>query len=298
MLEFADGADRSTTADSAEVHPWTSEERHNYVRSLGIAAGPHEEAVLLLLEDAISDAPLPPPWVMCRDDVGHAFWWDQVNQESQWKHPLETALRELAGVCQACLSLDREGRVPCLMSLKTAWEQEAKGALDKWCRARDQDKEYFWHGESKEVTWTHPGEKILPSFYMKMKVLERLREGEGDGPSQTLETTLPPTGSSRYSFKDELSSLDHEVRKESLPSGVELSVLSGTAVEAGARSTGGWWWGCSPMNYLDAEASNRAYNKGASAGRQLYDGRGATAPLESSKASGEQTLQQPMAHTA
>lgn len=255
-----DIADRSTTAESRQADPWTSDERHAYVKSLGIAAGPNEQAVLLLLEDAVSDAPLPPPWVMCRDEAGQAFWWDQVNHESVWKHPLEPALRELAGVCQACLSLDQKGREPCLISLKRAWEQEAKSSLDKWCRTHDQDREYFCHGESKEVTWTHPGERILPAFYMKMKVLERLREEEDKEPNLQLETTLPPTGSSQS------STLESAVRKEALPGGFSASQTSG---DKGTKGTGGWWWACSPIKYMDDEASDRAYEKGATAGRQL-----------------------------
>merc|ERR1719422_424087 len=128
---------RTTDAISSvmsEVVPWSIEERSAYVRMLGVATGPHENTVLLLLEDAISDAPLPHPWTMCRDETGRPFWVDQVDQVSSWRHPLEPALRELASVCQACLSLDLAGRAPCLLSLKQAWEKEAKLQLDEWCR--------------------------------------------------------------------------------------------------------------------------------------------------------------------
>lgn len=248
----------SSDPDSTEsVLPWNSEERSAYVRSLGVATGSHEQSALLLLEDAISDAPLPPPWVMCRDDTGQAFWWEQVTQESSWKHPLESTLRELSGVIHACLSLDLRSREPCLDSLKVAWEQESKNQLDQWCRASDNNgREYYWHGETKEVTWEHPGERILPVYYMKMKFLERLREVETEGDKNKKE--------SMYSFQAELGHLDTDMKHKALPGGLAIA-------DIGRKTAGGsWWWGCSPIKYMGDEASDQAYVKGTLEGRQLY----------------------------
>merc|ERR1740121_2558651 len=212
----------AASSNISEVAPWSTDERSSYVRSLGVATGPHEASVLLLLEDAIADAPLPPPWVMSRDENGSPFWFDQVDQDSSWKHPLESVLRELAGVCQACLSLDIPRRMPCLQSLKKAWQAAAKQELDKWCRGADTEgREYYWHSESKDVTWEHPGERILPEYYIKMKILARLEEEDAD-PS-TPELDLNPTSPvAPYSFNKELTLVapDMDIKSEQLPGGV------------------------------------------------------------------------------
>lgn len=257
-------------APAEEVEPWNEEERTAYVRSLGVVSGPNEDAVLELLEDAISDAPLPPPWVMSRDpeNGNRPCWVDMVDQESSWKHPLESSLRELAGVCHACLSLDLKARTTCLYSLKQAWEQEAKQQLNNWYRTADpadpEGREYYWHSETKEVTWGHPGEKILPTYYVKMKVLARLEEDPGATPP---EADAGDAGG--YSVREEMKNLDTEIRAHSPPGGQTAAPPPDLKIS----TAGSWWWGCSPISYLETEESDKAYGRGVGEGRQLYDER-------------------------
>lgn len=152
-----------------------------------------------------------------------------------------------------------------------AWEQESKDLLNKWRRAVDADgREYYWLGDSKEVTWEHPGEKILPAYYMKVKILDRLSKGvcEQEQGSQT-----PP-----YSFEDELSELGLTMKTEALPGGLAAVALHGAGAKAATGSS--WWWGCGPLTYLDEEAAERAYTKGATAGRQLFVERACVAEKE------------------
>lgn len=244
------------------VLPWAEDERVSYIQSLGIATGPHEELIVKLLEDAVSDVPIPPPWVMYRDEVGRPCWSDQQTQTNCRKHPLDGTMRELAGVCQVCLPLELAARQPCVSNLKLAWEEESKAEINKWYRAQDdQGRDYYWHGESKEVLWEHPGEKVLPMLYMKLKLLDRLRLGDYESPSSR----------ERYNLKSQLTNLEVRLEMQELPRGPGPG--DATRKTSGASN---FWWGCSPMHYLDPEAEEEAYRSGVADAHQLLDERLAT----------------------
>ncbi|CAK0821972.1 unnamed protein product [Prorocentrum cordatum] len=173
------GTPGATQAQAQAQASWTPEERIEYVRSLGIVTLPGEEVVLRFLSDALSKAPLPSPWHMARDSEGRIFFAQRSTGQSTWAHPLEAPLRELAGVCRMCLTFPTELRESTIAALLETWQSEAKQELAKWYSVKHENgREYFCHRETFESMWEHPAEVVLPTHYLKIRSIERLR---GDG---------------------------------------------------------------------------------------------------------------------
>lgn len=155
-------------------HKLTVAERHAYIRSLGILQQ-GENACLRFLDDAVAHAPLPAPWKLHRDQRGRVYFANKVTGQSSWGHPLESSLRELAGVCRTCFAFDRGQRETTTSKLKMQWEENAKRDLSKWYAVKhDSGKDYYCHRDTGETTWLHPAEVVMPEHYIKIQAVEKL----------------------------------------------------------------------------------------------------------------------------
>jgi len=167
-----------TSVTFANDHDWTSEERFNYLDSLGLVNIPGEEVVIRFLEDTLSLAPLPSPWVQGRDEENRLFWANGDTGESVWSHPLEQVMRELVGVCRMALRLPSGLRDACIASIHSNWKDEAVREYERWYPILDEEsgQNYYCNKESEEVMWGVPADIILPAFHVKLRALDRLRD--------------------------------------------------------------------------------------------------------------------------
>jgi len=130
------------------------------------------------LADAVVAAPLPLPWAMGRSSKGRHFFVNRRTGETSWSHPLESLLRELAGICRRCLALSLDLRLALLDSLHKRWDADARSEYVKWHSVEDSSsgRTYYCHHETGEAMWEHPAEALLPAHYLRIKCLERLRD--------------------------------------------------------------------------------------------------------------------------
>jgi len=152
------------------------------------------------LADAVVAAPLPLPWAMGRSSKGRHFFVNRRTGATSWSHPLESLLRELAGICRRCLSLPVELRLALLDSLHKRWDADARGEYVKWHSVEDSSsgRTYYCHRETGEAMWEHPAEALLPAHYLRIKCLERLRN---ERYIARLLSSRPPPGSASSSSR-------------------------------------------------------------------------------------------------
>lgn len=147
------------------------------IKRLGILTLPGEEGVLELLAVSIASSPLPSPWVMLTDSKGRVFYANPLTNASQWEHPCEITLRNLAGVARTCLSLPQALRENCVNTLRGVWDSEIRRTFSMWYPVQQPNSaEYYAHRQTREVMWEHPAQIFLPPHYLRVKVLEMLSE--------------------------------------------------------------------------------------------------------------------------
>lgn len=174
------GANLGVGVEAKEAHArWSSADRVSFLKASGLVHSEGEEAVLRFLADAIILAPLPAPWDLHTDEEGEYFFFNRRTGEASRKHPLEASLQELAGVCRECLDLAPGSRDERLAALGSRWEADAKGAYLQWFEVEDgAGGRYYCHRGTREAMWEHPAEVLLPEHYMRLRALERLRDGD------------------------------------------------------------------------------------------------------------------------
>lgn len=186
----------SVSSSAAEApDEWSKEEREAYVASLGIIRVPGEEAVLRFLSEALAEVPLPSPWVMGRDQRGQVFFVNRAAACASWSHPLEASLKELAFFCRMCRTLQADVRESVIATMHDKWQEEARSECSRWCAVRhDSGRVYYCHVETGAAMWEDPAAVFLPSHYLKIMSIKRLRS---EGFLCLAETGWEPASSSR-----------------------------------------------------------------------------------------------------
>jgi len=156
---------------------WTEEERANHVASLGLTHLPAEASVQRFLEDALSGAPLPDPWITNRDERGRLYFSNTATMASSWHHPVEHVLPELGDVCRSWLAMHEADRDSWVRKLHTNWTAEAEKQIQKWKAVADRTGQtYYYHADTKETMWENPKKVCLPQYYVKLQAVWRLTE--------------------------------------------------------------------------------------------------------------------------
>jgi len=136
-----------------------------------------EAGMRFFLEDAIGGVPLPRPWAMQQRPEGCVLFLNCATGATSWRHPLEASLQELLVAGRHCLSLPTGLREEAVSNFCEQWSCEAKVEYEKWYSVPDDSGHpYYCHRETGEAMWEHPAEVLLPSHYMKIKSLNRLRD--------------------------------------------------------------------------------------------------------------------------
>merc|ERR1740121_1247201 len=134
------GDDRGVAHSSA----WSRSEQVSYFVSSRLVTIPGEEAVVKFLEHALVGTPLPIHWTMRRDPQHRPFFWNSSTGMSSWSHPLESTLREVAGICRMCLTLPMDCIDDCVAKLQRTCEEDNARELQEWyAMAADDGKVYY-----------------------------------------------------------------------------------------------------------------------------------------------------------
>lgn len=176
--------------------PWKEEERWAYAFSLclvGAIDQAVENATCCFLFDAISMTPLPGSWSMRRDTLGQIAFIDKGTGKFSRMHPLEKALRHLAGFARVTLKLPLEARGPCIEAMRQTWQRDSASELERWhpLKSSLKGKTYYCNKDTKETTWEHPYKMIMPEYYMKFQMVDKLTDASYT--ERLMSTRRPPT---------------------------------------------------------------------------------------------------------
>lgn len=167
---------------SGEAPVCVREEHVEYAVRLGVVQVPGEEVLVHLLADALERATLPAPWAAQRDDLGRQYFENPVTHECGWRHPLDGALRELAGAGRILLALAPPIRQACVSALHATLNVEMLRELAQWERIilplGTEPRGYRHRGTGESIWGAEPEEAVLPAFHLKLDTVDRLRDGE------------------------------------------------------------------------------------------------------------------------
>jgi len=166
----------SASLDAVEAAIAVTAASDNSCSSMGSMA---EELLVEVLQrfctDAIEGVPLPKPWSLQQDDLGHVWFLNVSTGDSQWDHPLGPALAKICALCRAYFQAPLEQRADLLAGVQRHWESQAKREYSQWYSVEDEGSgTYYCHKESDEVTWDHPSAIVLPQYYMLLRAISRL----------------------------------------------------------------------------------------------------------------------------
>lgn len=155
-----------------EVEEWV-----RYVASLELLRPREDAAILPLLGEALSDAPIPVPWLLCRGPSGELFFASETTRASSFTHPFYTSLRQLARVCRTVIALPMAPRRKLIDALHEAWEKQVAAEFDKWQVATSETgQEYYYLRDGSAVMWEHPRDVLWPEHCMKLWALDQLSD--------------------------------------------------------------------------------------------------------------------------
>jgi len=178
-LALTSDGDSSSGSAGQRLPEWSLEEQAAYLASLGLVSLPGEEVLLKFLEDTLSGAPLPAPWITGRDEEKRLFFCNKVTGASSWEHPLEPVLRELAGVCRVAFTLPSSLRDATMSTMHSTWKAEAVREYERWYTASDSEgNQYYCHTDTGETMWESPADVVLPAYTVKLMAVERLRDDQ------------------------------------------------------------------------------------------------------------------------
>jgi len=162
-------------ADSRLTRPADDNDLREYGRILG--ADLQEADMAWLVREAF-EAPLPKCWTEHIDAEGRVYFFNQVNEESTWAHPMDGVYRELILLVQTFRAKRPKALPePRLKVVKEHLEQAHRRAIEQlegWSGPyASETGEYFYNERLDVSTWVNPSDDLEYELAVRQSALYR-----------------------------------------------------------------------------------------------------------------------------